>query len=72
MNADTLTAAVVPVCAALATGLPVMFGALRQIAPMLDTFRRATDALERIADRLENARYLELTDPPAPPARVRR
>jgi len=62
MTTDALIAAAVPVCAALATGLPVMFGALRQVTPMLDTLRRATDALERIADRLEGARFVELED----------
>lgn len=69
MSSDALAAALVPVLTALATGIPVMLGALRQVPRVLELLARGVDAVERIADRLENARYVELD---APPARARR
>lgn len=70
MSTEALIAALVPVLAALGTGLPVMFGALRQVPRVLELAARGVDALERIADRLDNARYVELDA--APPVRARR
>lgn len=69
MSSDALAAALVPVLTALATGIPIMLGALRQVPRVLELLARGVDAVERIADRLEHARYVELD---APPARVRR
>lgn len=59
-----LEAAIVPVLAALATGLPVMFGALRQVPRLLEALERASSSLERIAVRLERAEYVHLSSPP--------
>jgi hypothetical protein len=59
VTSDALAAALIPVLTALATGLPLMFGALRQVPRVLELLTRGVGAAERIADRLDSAHYVE-------------
>lgn len=60
---DALIGALLPVIAGLATGLPVMIGALRQVPRALEQLERAATALHRIAERLDRAEVVYLSTP---------
>lgn len=49
-----------PVVAGLSAGLPVGLAALRQLGRLFALAARAVTALERIADQLEGAAYVQL------------
>lgn len=60
---DALIGALLPVLAGLATGLPVMFGALRQVPRALVALERIAGQLDRVAERLERAEVVYLSAP---------
>lgn len=60
---DALIGALLPVLAGLATGLPVMLGALRQVPRALVALERIANELQRVADRLDRAEVVYLSTP---------